>query len=510
MPSQTYGTSRGMRIIARALTPETLIENDFSKGQVSDADIGALGPGHMRICNNWMPDIPGKLYKRGGFTYVGGNCGTANNRVHLAEFPALGKPELVVLNTDLNLYRFVSPDWTSAGAYGGSTGYQWAQTPVMVPDGTVATTGGKMIWGMAGGTDFPRVYQGNGAAPRAMAGIVSATQGGRYMAFYKSRLALAASTNFENRMWFSPDIVTGVESTWNVANAYIDFDYAIKGTAALQNVMLVFSRSHVERLIGSSPPPGGDMSHGTIAAGVGCMDAHSIVTYGDSAIWAHPSGVYMSNGTGVQDLTLEGGIKRDWQSATVYYDETTGSMRAGLFKNFYFVSVTNGGLGTTLWVLDIPRRVWWQLTMRVQTGFATAGTAGDNLYAVGDTNHVWNLAPIFTPNASNRTDGDGAAISAVVTGRNLDAGSPGLKHWRDGRVVYKLYDTGGNNPALVVNGTSLTTLSAAARQRESFPISAVSRFTNLTISESTACDYCEVYGFEIDYRSMDLQLGGAV
>lgn len=494
---------------------ETAVET-FGQGVVTDADPAALATGQLTACTDWMLDKPGVAYKRGGSTLVGGACGTQGCQwVAIAEFPSPNKSETLAWSNDLNLYRLVGSTWSSVGAFGTDTGYYPRMRPVMVADPTNATTGGMLMWGTAAGNHVPRVYPGNAAAVRAInaATGLTADTGGRYMVFYKGRLILAASTKYENRLWFSPDIVTGVESAWDLANAYIDFDYNITGLTALQNVLLVFSRNHVVRLTGNQAPPGGNMSEGPLGD-IGCTDSRSISVWNDSAIWANSQGVYMSNGTGVDDLTLQGGIKTEWRSIVPNYDEASTMLAGTVYKNFYLVTVGNAHT----WILDIPRRVWWKVTPSAQANcYAPNPLTGQNLYVTDGNTRVVDWAPFFTPSASYRVDVGGTAPSASLTTRILHNGQLGLKVWRDGRIRYNLASA-TSAPTLTVtataaqDGTTFSTTSISeglARDRTPFTVAGVAEGVEATIAQSDACDTCELYGLELDFRPLPLSRGGA-
>src|SRR4051812_38341493 len=94
--------------------PGTLLEVDFSQSQISDADPAALGRGQIQFALNFMLDKPGVAYKRGGSTYVGGECGTgAVLRTEIAEFPGPGITENLAWSSDLRLYQLVAGAWAA-------------------------------------------------------------------------------------------------------------------------------------------------------------------------------------------------------------------------------------------------------------------------------------------------------------------------------------------------------------------------------------------------------------
>ncbi len=503
----------------QSIAPTTLIEIPGA-GVISDGDAAALKDGQLVACTDWMLDRPGVAYKRGGSVQVGGDCGAQGNIwVDVAEFPTLGQSEVLAWNTDLKLYRNVAGVWTATGAptaFGADTGYAPRMKPVIVADPLNTSTGGMMMWGTAAGNHTPRVYEGDGAAVRAIdvGSGLDVEEGGRYMVFHKGRLVLAASTNYENRMWFSPDIVTGVETAWDLTNSYIDFDHNITGLAALQNVLLVFSRDHLVRLSGTAPPPGGNMTQGTIA-NVGCCDSRSLATWNDSAIWASPQGCYMSNGTGVNDLTLEGGFKRAWRDAMSGYLEESDAVVGTAHGQFYIVSVQDA----VTFVLDIPRRIWWEVDPN--SGHANSMVSnpltGNNLYVSDGHPYVADWAPFFTPSASYRTDVGGTAPAASLTTRIIHGGSVGLKSFRDGRARYRLDSVssaatmGITSRSEADNSTFVTNSLAEGllRDRVQFDISGEAEGVQLTVTQTDACDLCELYGFEIDMRALPLSRGGA-
>lgn len=504
--------------------PETFPEFDLSKGIVTDADRGAHSPGQMVNDLNFMLDKPGKAYKRGGTAYVGDSLsGGFAYRVAAANFPALDSSEVIAFGSDRYLYRLTGggTTWTKiAGAtFGADNGYQPRQMPVMVPDpGT--TTSGKLVWGIAAGNDKPRYYDGNGANPAAFGAGTNITpdEGGRYGVVHKGRFVLASSTEHESRIWFSPTIDNNITTTdWRVdidgvpTIPYIDADHKITGTCSLSNVMLILTRSYIERLLGDAPPPGGNMTHGTIGYGP-CSDSRSIAIWNDSAIWAGTDGVYMSNGQTVHDLTAEGGVKTLWWQVTDGWDELLSHMAGGVYRNHYFLTVSHPSGDWSSWVLDIPRRVWWQLDMALPPSwYCSDATDASVLYVTNEQDpYVYDFGPFFDPVTASTTDADGSDIAGFLQLRYLTAQQLGRKGWRQGRLNYNLQGTSStitietSDTETAFATTTLGTTDLPNRAREEFDISGESRELAIEITQPNECDLCEIYGLEIEYRPMPL------
>ncbi len=381
------------------------------------------------------------------------------------------------------------------------------------------------MWGVAAGNDYPRVYPGAGHAVRVLntSSDFTPAMGGRYIVYYKSRLAIAASTNFENRMWFSPaGVLKDVEGLVadnlpTLDESYIDFDFGITGTAALQNSMLIFSRNHVERLTGSAPPPGGDMSHGPILGAAGCASARSIANYKDAAIWAGPQGVYMTSGVGANDLTAEGGVLRAWQESLADWDERTSTIAAEVVRNFYVVATQISGGTQQMWICDIPRRVWWQVSPGSYSWLANNPMTPGHLYATRDDGHIYNLHTYFEPDIAVKLDADAAPITATLKTRMVNGGQVGFKNFREARVDYDLQ--GGVSPTLTIGVTgetsendlgSIDLVTTGPHAREPVTMNATDQGLQFTITQDTACGDCRLFGLEIDYRPMPLTRGAGV
>ncbi len=509
--------------MARAVgaSPATIFEADFSKGQISDADPEVLAMGQTVKCQNMMLDKPGVVYKRGGIRFVGDPFGTGNARVDVASFPAINTPELLSWNLDLGLYRLVAGVWTLVSSYGADPGYTPAMKPVIVPDPDNTTTRGTLVWGVAGGNDVPRKYSGAGAAVAAFSPATQLTgeTGGRYLVPYKGRLALASSTKFEQRVWFSPDFATGVETDWKFSKdedgnpefSYIDADHKLTGLIPLSNVLLLLSRDHVERITGSSPPPGSDMSHGVLGQG-GCIDSRSVAAWRDNGIWAGEDGVFMSNGATINDLTEEGGIKRDWIAHTDGWIEDFHSVAGCVYRNFYFVSLFSPDPIT--YVLDIPRRVWWTLDFGLgaqPSWWATHPTDVGKFYAVFSTPDVYQVASMFDPTNTNTLDAGEHQIVGQLTTRLLNARSLGMKHFVGARLDYEL--DGDSTVAITTTcaGEDLGTETLGesdGRDRVGFDVAGIGTNIQFDIVQDNPTIYFGLHELEVDYRPLPMQLGG--
>jgi hypothetical protein len=497
----------------------TITEADFSKGIISDAAPSALAPGQVVACKDFMLDKPGLAYKRGGRVQVGGtNMGGGRMYfVHYADFPASNHSEWVALAGDLTLYRLIGSTWTAVGGVLSSANLTPVCRPVMVPYSGTPTTAGKLIWPAAAGNDFPRVYPGNGAAVRAMTGPTSAANCGRQAEYWLSRLWLAASSTYEDHIWFSPPNGGGleVESGWTTANgsSFIVADHGITGLAALQNVMIVFGRTSLERLTGNVPyGPGANLDHKTFAS-VGTTDARSIVKWNDQAIFANAAGVYSTTGLGVDDLTADGSFKRQWQSLTAGYSEHGWTLSAGMIRNYYIIAIADDSTtNIATCVCDVPRRVWWQITGWNPIWFGSGSVASEDLYSAQyGTARVYSLASLFAPTAATKNDaGSASNLQPTLTTRTLTMGDPGLKVWLDGQLMYMLVDAASDAPTLTLQvdtgispGTPATVaedgtfaVTGTTMQRPNFRLAELAEAVQFTLTQTGPSARTELYGIQ--------------
>ncbi|HEX7071474.1 MAG TPA: hypothetical protein VF190_11740 [Rhodothermales bacterium] len=437
------------------------------------------------------------MQKRGGTSYAGPamTAATYARAVVYADFPS--GSQLVAVGNNGHVYTVTSGTTTDLG---GTTINGWADKPKL------RVGGGKnlLIFTDAAAGIGPVKYDGS-AAQTALGGSPPAAI---HSEIYKSRLVLGNTSANPNRLYFSP--TPDIESTWDTTNSWIDCDHAITGIAALRNALLIFSQGHIERIIGTTPPPGSDMDRSPLGD-VGTPDARSIVVQEGNCLFANPRGVYLTNGSGFASLTTEGQIESYWQSLFSSYDPSSWVISAGILRSFYFITIYDGTNYTTL-MCNVPRRAWWRLSNVKAHMFAQAvGTQDELYYADGGTNRVTKLSGIFSPSSSNKNDADGTAVTPTATLRTYGEG-PGLKAFGDGHLTYDMRDAATDNPTLAVQiatGAEATTFSSVTESplaetsdatRTRFSTGKDSQAITVKLTQSNASSKTEIYAVELDQR----------
>lgn len=480
------------------MAPES--DADVSKGIVRDAPRSSLPPGALYDSADFLLHEPGVAIKRGGTAYAGPALtgATYAKTVSYAEFPA--GSQVVAIGDNGHLFTVTSGTTTDVGALAHTS-------PVPVDRPKLRIGGGKnlLIIPYSDGTNSPAKYDGTTIG--TLGGSPSA---GKYLEIYKTRIVLGNTSANPNRIFFSP--TPDPEATWDTTDSWIDCDYAITGLAATSNMLLCFSQGHVERIIGSTPPPGSDMDRAVIGS-IGCTDARSIAIQENNVMFANPRGVYLTNGSGFASLTDEGMIATYWQSLFSGYDPSTWVISAGIYRTFYFCSVVdnNGNLVASL-MCNVPRKAWWRLTNIVPTCMAQAVGAQEELYySDRSTNRVVQLSGIFTPSSSNKNDANGTAVAPLLEFQGI-GGGPGLKAYGNGRLFYDMRDAATDNPTLAVNiamGLEATTYGAVPESplaettdatRKRFRINKDGTIVNVKLQQSNASAKTEIYDLEIESR----------
>lgn len=493
--------------MARARRSASLsVAADWSAGMVNDPPRTALPESAVYNITDFLVHRPGLLEKRGGSSYAGPSLPVgvayAHGVVH-ADFPA-GKKLVAIgfAGSTNNLSTVTAGTTTNVSSLNAE--YATLDNPKL-HIGTLIITANN-------GTSAPIYYDG-----ATTVGTLGGTPPpGKFSELYKTRLVLANTLAFPNRAFFSP--TPDITATWNTADSWIDCDHPITGMASLSNQLLVWSLGHMERIIGSTPPPGSDMDH-TVIAAVGCTDARSIVVYNNQAIFANPGGVYITNGAGMQLLTKDR-IERYWQSLFSGYSTSTWTIAGGLLGSYYIVSIINNGVLIDTLMLDIERRAWTRHSNIVAGMFSRTTSVSEELYyADRSAPRIVALSGMFTPAAANKTDANGTAVAPTAELR-LVGDTPGLKHHGFGHITLDMRDAGSDDPVMAVSaasGIEATTFSTVTEspltetvdaERRRFTIGKVSQAMNVKLQQTGASAKTEVYAVEVETRPFATTAGG--
>ena len=423
--------------MAQALTlpqDQTVVEHDFTRGIVKDTD--DIPAGGLYQAFDWLVHERGVLMKRGGWTrHSQALGGTRMNWVGALNVP----PRLAAIDSNGTLW-----DATNAGAATSvaSVGFAPAEhssqyvNMVILCDPASAILPKKVFFSSGLGTLDVAQWGGVDAVP-APDPLTYA-----YSTVYSGRVVLGRGTSPNNlqRIHFSelPD----VEAPWDPLK-YIDTSYDITGLSTIGGVLLIFSAQHVERILGGVPPAeeGSDMQLQPVA-GVGCLDARSIVTWDNNVIFAGEEGVWTTNGSGVDSLIEkpdETGIQSYWSH--MFPRGQKRQIVAGLFnRDFYLVHIVSDvGDPVATFMCHLPQRSWTMLTNIKSTSMTQARTSLGvlELYSASSADpYVDRYSEILTPYAGK--DGDGTIITPSLLTRRLDGDSPSLKAYGFGRITYTI------------------------------------------------------------------------
>lgn len=450
---------------------------------------------------------PGIAIKRGGTAYAGPALTGANYAAQAAyaNFPAAAK--LVAVGDNGHLYTVTSGTTTDISTLGA--GFPGVDNPKLRVGGGLNL----LVIPASNGTTAPKYYDGT-----TVGNLGGSPPAGKFVEVYKTRVVLANTSANPNRIYFSP--TPDPTTTWDTTNSWIDASYAVTGLAALSNALLIFSTGRTERITGSTPPPGSDMTLSPIGS-VGCSDARSIVIQEGNCLFANPRGVYLTNGSGFASLTTEGLVETYWQSLFTGYDPATWTISAGVYRSFYIVSILNasGTLVATL-MCNVRRRAWWRLTNIKAAMYAVAVTGADELYyADRSTNRLVALSGIFTPAAGNKNDADGTAVTPLLETRMLGNGV-GLKPFGFAHLQYDMRDAANDLPTMAVTrsvGVEATAFVDAPEsplpattneKRKRFSINKETQGITLRFQQSHASAKTEIYAVEYESRGYPATVEG--
>ncbi len=302
---------------------------------------------------------------------------------------------------------------------------------------------------------------------------------------------------------------------------WIDVTNEITGLAVVQGVMVIFSPTGYERILGGVPPgvtdvpP--DMDLQPVEGAIGCLDGRSLAYYGGEVIFAGEQGVYATNGGAPRSLSEKpdgSGIQNFWRSLFPAGEvrQVCGGI---LLRDFYKVDILEAD-NTPIAVLlcHLPTLAWAPLSLNCAGRMMAVGRTEQEtveLYMGSATEgYVEKLSAILFPEDTNTADGDGAAVEPSVTFRTLQEG-PYLKAWGDGRLNFDLdSDTGATLDVATAKGilaptfTTRKTLSASNEvARKRFSIYFDSEAATVKVTQSGESSATELYALEVETRPYD-------
>jgi hypothetical protein len=460
-----------------------------------------------------LVEQPGKAYKRGGWERHSAAIGATTS---VSAVATIHLPTRVVAVAGGNLYDVTSetgPIATLVGACHspGENPPQYIDMLIMCDADSAAPP--KKVYPV-GPTGVITIADLGGSPPAAAHSTV-----------YAGRIVLGrgdgqTATTPRNRLWFSP--APNVEATWDTTNAYWDTTYEITGLATVQGVLVIFSPTHMERMLGDTPPGGVDEASTNMrlqpAAGAGCLDARSIVDYAGEVLFAGEEGAWSTNGAGARSLIRrddQSGIQAYWRS--LFPSNEVRQIIGGLMrKDFYILCIldaANAQVDTLM--CHMPTQAWTRLTNCASRMFAQGRTEDESmeLYsAAAGEGYVHRMHSMLTPSAAFKNDGNGTAVAPTFTFRTAEGG-PGLKAWGHGRLSYDMRDAASDNPTLAVgvasgiDPTSFTTTATLPETivegRKRFNVNRDAQAVTVKLAQTGASAKTELYALEVEARPYD-------
>jgi hypothetical protein len=329
-----------------------IVLQDKFERMVRDKPRSRMASGECWNLVDWIPggEIDAPAAKRGGWAYASnaltGILASADrvNGLIYAEFS--GGAQLVTVAKDdgtgnTRLGQIVS---TSSTTDRGAT---------VNPLDRLVFYRDKVYIADSSGTVTPQTYDGSSNATN----LAGTPPTGSRMTVYKDRLVLAKTVANNNRIWFS---AAGNPASWDTSLRYIDTSAEVTGMYALRNAILVFHPANMERIIGTIPPPGSDMSLQPMSD-VGTLYPRSFAGTDEFMVFANGAGVYMTDGSAVADLTSQGHMRSYWQQQTTAASASL-QLGGGFFRGYYFVTIGNG-VSTFVDALacEVASRRWFRL-----------------------------------------------------------------------------------------------------------------------------------------------------
>lgn len=416
------------------------VQEEFRR-MVRDFPRNQLPKGACWTMEDWIPiQLGAPARKRGGYRnysdLISATVATTSYVTGGIYADQLATPKMVVVDEDGRLIQ-IKTDGTGDVVDIGA-GLPTLQNPVQL-NALVVNTG-------SDGTTAPKRYNGS-----AVANLGGSPPAAKYAAVWKALLLLGNTAAQPQRLYFSTTDYN--PETWDPTNTYWDFSYPIKGLGPMRNAVLVFADEYTSRLRGSTPPPGGDLIADDPLFNIGCADARSIATWNEQTVWAAHDGIYITDGTIPNDLTKLCGMKGYWQDALNDFDNGTGTITAGIIRDFYVVSVMVGAAPVLSAMIDLQRYGWVNLSnVDASSIWRVTGGTGDSeqlFFGPRNSAYVGEMSTFFSPNATYKNDGNGMAVTPMLETPYYEI-SQGRDRIRRVYLTYDLRDDDGDLPTISI------------------------------------------------------------
>lgn len=487
------------------------IFESYKQAMKRDFPREAMPEGALWNLVDYIPEaINSALRKRGGFAYASQDItsvtASATYIAHGIFAPYSAGNSILAFDEDGRAYEVES-----------TTGTENIGAAVTTRNSTFYSD--MVVVAHDGGTTAPKKITRSGGA-HTIANLGGTPPAGRYLTIYKDVLWLAAPSASADRIFFST--AGNPEATWDTANKYLDSSYPITGLAALSNAVFVFSLGRTMRVRGSIPPPDSDFIVDDPLFEVGCTDNRSIANYRDKVIWANAQGLYISDGTALEDLTRICGMKSWWRdvmagregSNPAAYSVSTHTIAAAVYGDYYFFSILNSNGFVDAGFIDLTRYTWHRLSNIDAACWFSRPFPEELFWGMRNLARVVKMSDIFAPTAATKADADGVAVTPVVE-FPFWTGGPGQKTFRSLAVGYDIRDAASDNPNLTVSyidtseETSYTNLSPSLDEtteyeRVRLPLNFPAPGIGLKITQVGASSDTRLYTVELDARPREL------
>jgi hypothetical protein len=415
--------------------PPTLLADSFERAMKRDYARNQLPKSAVWTLSDFIPGLGAPLGKRGGWTNASANIAATKSTASqvragiYAPFAAAAKN--CAIDEDGELYTIA--------ANGTVTDVGAALCPIQNP----IFHREKVIIPAPDGSTAPKYYDGS-----TLGNLAGSPPAGKYACVFKDRTVLGGTSANPQRSYFSP--AGNPAGTWDTTNGWWDASYPLTGYASLRNMILLFSVGTLERLRGSIPPPGSDFVLDTLCQ-IGCTDARSIAMYGDYCIWANPGGLFITDGSSYDDLTVQCGVKHYWQDALSGYT-SSWLLAGGIYRDYYLATVIDAsGVVKLTGMIDLRAKTFLTLTNVDAAAYWRSTAVAEELYfGRRGAAYVGSLSSIFAPGAGNKNDGNGVAVIPYVELPYIEI-KPGLKNWRDVWLTAHVTDAAADEPVLSVS-----------------------------------------------------------
>ena len=484
----------------------------FRDGMKRDFSRDQMPPNTLWNSVDFIPEILGApIRKRGGYTYQGAaTSAVTSTSDHIqaglvAPFSLRSSPSNIAFDEDGHAFEITSSTANDIGLATPTVNPLFYSDKVIIP-GSDGSTAPKMI------TSTSAAY--------SVTALTASAPAGKYAVLYKDVLWLAASSASSDRIYFS---VAGNPQSWDTTNKWLDVSLPITGMAALANAVFVFMEGRTARIRGSIPPPDSDFIVDDPIFEVGCTDNRSISLYRDKVIWANASGLFISDGTAMDDLTAICGMKNWWldimagrepvNGTTAVYDRTNGIISTGVYRDYLLYSVMSGTAFIDAGFIDLKRYVWGRFSNQ-KVDFYWKQEYPEELYAGSRvSSRIHKCSGLFAPTSATSADANGTVVTPYIETPYYMGEGP-LQTFLFAFLEYDLRDPASADPILTLSYLTDPSLTSYTDLADTLPeqtaIARLHRRLGFTgrgiafkIAQSNGSSDTRLYGVEVSANTQD-------